>query len=325
MILVSYGTRPEWIKVKTIIQKLKDEGLPVLVLFTGQQKDIGEFEYDVDINIQDHKTNRLNNIITTIMCSGVFDNVSHVIVQGDTASSFAVALSAFNLNIPISHIEAGLRTYDKKNPYPEESYRQMISCMADYHFVPTEQDKQNLIAEKKNGEIHVVGNTVIDTLPKLDVKYEDTVLVTMHRRENIENMSEWFGAIEFLASRYPLLEFIIPIHPNPVIKEKSNIFESVKVVDPMSHDELLALIAKSRIIITDSGGIQEESAFYRKKVLVCRKTTERPAENQILVEEPMNLNSTFDSEVRDCVINIECPFGDGTSSKKIVEILKCVI
>lgn len=326
MILVSYGTRPEWIKVKTIIQKLKDEGYPVLVLFTGQQKDIGEFEYDVDIKIQDHKTNRLNNIVTTIMCSGVFHNISHVIVQGDTASSFAVALSAFNLNIPISHIEAGLRTYDKQNPYPEESYRQMISCMADYHFVPTEQDRENLITEKKNGEVHVVGNTVIDTLPELETKYDNIVLVTMHRRENLDNMSEWFYEIEKLATDNPQLEFILPLHPNPRVQEKAKVFKNVTTIDPLDHDKLLQLIATSKLIITDSGGIQEEAAFYGKKVLICRKVTERPAEGQTLIHEPNDLSVVFDREIENfCINSIECPFGDGHTSNKIMEILKCVI
>lgn len=325
MILVSYGTRPEWIKLKTIIQKLKDDGHPVLVLFTGQQKDIGEFEYDVDISISSHSTNRLNHIITTIINSGVFYNISHVIVQGDTASTFAVALAAFNLKIPVSHIEAGLRTYDTSNPYPEESYRQMISCMASYHFVPTENDKQNLIREGKSGEVYVVGNTVIDTLPKLEITYDNTVLVTMHRRENHETMSRWFYEIEQLAKKYSDLEFVLPLHPNPEIRKKAEIFQQVKTIDPLDHEDLLRLIAKSRMVITDSGGIQEEAAFYNKKVLVCRKATERPAENQILVHNPEDLNDLFDKEIEDYRIHIKCPFGDGNSSSKIMEVLKCVI
>ena len=325
MILISYGTRPEWIKLKTIIQLLKDGGHPVRILFTGQQKDIGEFEYDESIEINDNPENRLNNIVSTILNSNVFGGVTHVVVQGDTASSFAVALAAFNLQIPISHVEAGLRTYDVKNPYPEESYRQMISSIAKYHFIPTRQDLGHLISENKCGEFYLVGNTVIDTLPDFEISESNIVLVTMHRRENQKRMKDWFAVIEDIAQEYKNLEFIIPLHPNPRVREAAELLDKVTMVKPMEHDKLLRLVANSKIIITDSGGIQEEAAYYGKKVLVCRKATERPAENQRLVHSPEDLFDIFREEIIKSSINIECPFGDGTTSKKIVEILSCVV
>lgn len=328
MILVSYGTRPEWIKLKSIIELLRERKVPVRVLFTGQQKDIGAFEYDELIEIHDNPKNRLNNIVSTILDSDVFSGITNVVVQGDTASSFAVALAAFNNQIPVSHVEAGLRTYDVKNPYPEESYRQMISSISEYHFVPTDNDLRNLLVENKNGKIYKVGNTVLDSLihEPLNMSYDDKILVTMHRRENQELMSEWFSEIEKLATDNPHLEFILPLHPNPRVREKAKVFKNVTTVDPLSHDNLLRLIATSKLIITDSGGIQEESAYYGKKVLVCRKATERPAPGQTLVHHPQDLSMVFNREIQNYRIDtIECPFGDGHASEQIVEILSCVV
>jgi len=316
MILVAYGTRPEWIKLKTLIQYLKKDK-EVCVLYTGQQKDIGDFGFDRKIEIKDG-ANRLNDIVSSILIADVFDGISHVIVQGDTASAFAVALAAFNRGIPVSHVEAGLRTYDKQNPYPEESYRQMISCIATNHYCPTENDYKNLLIERKNGHIEIVGNTVIDTLPVLPVTYENKVLITMHRRENLQDIEKWFSAIESLAEEYPQTEFILPLHPNPIIREAAaKVLFKTKVVPPMNHTELLNLMSKCKCVISDSGGIQEEASFFKKKVLVCRKVTERPAKNQIMVQEPKFLPSMYKVATVNCEIDEWCPFGNGDSSKKI--------
>lgn len=319
MILIAYGTRPEWIKLKPLIEILKKH-TKICVLYTGQQKDIGLFEYDKNIIIKDG-TNRLNNIITSILDSDIFDNITHVIVQGDTASAFAIALSAYNAGIPISHIEAGLRTYDYKNPYPEESYRQMISSISSYHFCPTETDYKNILRERKNGKAFVVGNTVIDTLPELPICYDNCVLVTMHRRENLSEIKNWFTEIEKLAVNYPQLEFVIPLHPNVIIQKYSSIFQKVKIVSPMKHQSLLEFISKCKFIISDSGGIQEEAAFYNKKIFICRKVTERPAKNQILIKEPRLLEKYFKKEINNYFIKEKCPFGDGTTSQKICDIM----
>lgn len=315
MILVAYGTRPEWIKLSVLIEHLRKK-TEVCVLYTGQQKDIGNFGYDRSIVIKQGK-NRLNDIVSSILDSDVFEGITHVVVQGDTASAFAVALSAFNLGIPISHVEAGLRTYDSENPYPEESYRQMISCLASYHYCPTEKDFENLMRERKNGKIFKVGNTVIDTLPIISTAYDNKVLVTMHRRENIPMMKEWFTAVEDLAMKYQEIDFILPLHPNPLVKEAASCLKYTKVVPPMSHEELLHFMAKCKCIISDSGGIQEEASFYNKKVLVCRKVTERPAKNQILVQTPSMLKGCFEQAMVDYVVDDWCPFGKGDSSKII--------
>jgi UDP-N-acetylglucosamine 2-epimerase len=292
------------------------------VLYTGQQKDIGEFEYDESIEIPDGNSNRLNSVIATILDSNVFQGVHHVIVQGDTASSFAVCLAAYNRGISISHIEAGLRTFDKGNPFPEECYRQMISSMASYHFCPTRKDMENLIREGIAQHVWVTGNTVIDTLPALDVTYEDTVLITMHRRENHSIMEKWFIELENLAMLFPQIDFVIPLHPNPAVVEASRILKRVKVIDPVPHGELLKMIAKSKMVITDSGGIQEEAAFYNKRVLVCRTTTERPALNQTMVRKPNDLVSTFEKYIKDYQLNTtECPFGTGDASERIYNLI----
>lgn len=321
MILIAYGTRPEWIKVKRLIEIFKKNNTPIRVLFTGQQKDIGEFEYDLKINIPKNETNRLNTIVSSIITSDVFDNIEHVIVQGDTASSFAVALAAFNKNIPISHIEAGLRTFDSENPYPEECYRQMISCIANYHFCPTANDLSNLIREGKAKQAWVVGNTVIDTLPPLNVTYDDVVLITMHRRENLDKIEKWFFEFEKLSCMFPNIDFVIPLHPNPVVQNKSRVLKNVRVIEPLAHEQLLKLIASSKMIITDSGGIQEEAAFYNKLVLVCRTVTERPASNQIMIKEPSDLIPSFEKHIQNYQLNIECPFGDGLASERIYSLI----
>lgn len=324
MILVAYGTRPEWIKLSVLISLLK-EVRDVCVLYTGQQVDIGKFGYDRKIEIKQSSasSNRLNDIISSILqADEVFDGITHVIVQGDTASAFAVALAAFNRGIPVSHVEAGLRTYDSSNPYPEESYRQMISCLAQYHYCPTENDFKNLTVEKKDGKVFTVGNTVIDTLPILSTSYENKVLVTMHRRENLAEIEEWFSAIESLAVNHENIEFILPLHPNPRIKEAAEkVLRRTKVVPPMNHIELLNLIAKCKCVISDSGGIQEEASFYKKKVLVCRKVTERPAKNQVMVYSPKLLESAFKREMENWEIDEWCPFGKGDSSLQIRKIM----
>ena len=197
----------------------------------------------------------------------------------------------------------------------------MISNISTYHYAPTKTDFDNLVRERKS-DIYITGNTVIDTLPELPITDENVILVTMHRRENHKQMKEWFREIERLANKYSEYTFILPLHPNPKVTEASSVFEKVNVIQPIEHYELLKLLTKSKMIITDSGGIQEEASFYGKRVLVCRKATERPASNQILVAEPNLLDSLFDEQLETPLINKECPFGVGDSSKRIYSIMK---
>jgi len=325
MILYCYGTRPEYIKVKKLISLSKD--LPHKVLYTEQHKDLvlGDFDYKLTIG---DGSNRLDSIISSILSNNLdecFLGVKYVLVQGDTASAFALSLAAFHRNIKVIHLEAGLRTYDKENPYPEESYRQFISRITDIHLCPTENNKNNLLMEKVGGEIYVVGNTVLDNLEKGNTEYGNNVLVTLHRRENHEEMDKWFYEVENLSIKHPELNFILPIHPNPNVKKHQHILKNVIVVDPLSHDEFISEMKKCRLLISDSGGVQEEASFFNKRVIVCRKVTERTESigtHSFLCDKPSSLNSLFEELVYDYEINKPCPYGDGNSSEKIIEILK---
>jgi len=276
-ILICVGTRPEWLKIKPIINLL-DEGEYEL-LFTGQHIDLLseiDFHYKIDIL---GNGNRLSDIVSSCLLSMPNLDYDYVLVQGDTASAFGYALSSFHNKIKIIHLEAGLRTYDNDNPYPEESYRQMISRIADINFCPTELSYNNLISENVFGKSYIVGNTVLDNLVKhkKNVIYGNKVLVTLHRRENHNIMDLWFRELNIAAENHPNLKFILPIHPNPnVLKHKHILSDKIEVVDPLPHYELINLLVNCRFVITDSGGIQEEATFLNKISIVCRKTTERP-------------------------------------------------
>mgnify|MGYP003138866453 CR=1 FL=1 len=206
-------------------------------------------------------------------------------VQGDTATSFGCALAAFNQGTKVIHLEAGLRTRDLNNPFPEEGYRQMISRISSINLCPTDLARYNLESEGINGS-YVVGNTVLDNLlPYKDkCKYGNKVLVTLHRRENHGNMAEWFQEISNLASEYPLLEFVLPLHPNPEVIRHKDLLKNVNVIAPMEHESL------------ETGHI-------------------------ILCKSPDLLTQCFYNIINDYEIQSECPFGDGHSSQKIKELL----
>ena len=328
MILICFGTRPEYIKIKPLL-KAFDGKIPYKLLFTGQHKDLlSHVKGDIRrLEIKDGK-NRLDSIVSSIMNNDeVFEGVSSVLVQGDTTSVFSLALAAFHRKLKVIHLEAGLRTYDLNNPYPEELNRQMVTRIADIHLCPTQEAYDNLIREKTLGSKFVVGNTVLDNLVDKTISYEDKVIVTMHRRENHHNMKEWFEEIDILAQENSNLEFILPIHPNPNVKKHEHLLKHVKVVPPMNYDEFVDELASCRFIITDSGGIQEESSFLRKKCIVCRKTTERVegmGTFSTLVMKPEDLQNAFKWANNDYVPdeNEPCPYGDGHASEKILDILK---
>ena len=322
MILICFGTRPEYIKLKPLMDKL-DGVLEYKTLFTGQHKDLVQHRPDYSIEIEDGR-NRLDSIISSTMNSIDFDGVSCVMLQGDTTSVLAVALSAFNNKVPVIHLEAGLRTNNLQQPYPEEANRQIVSRISDLHLRPTIEAAANLAKENvPTDRIYTVGNTVLDHL--VGVKTTDTnkVLVTMHRRENHAKIEEWFKAIDELAQQNKEYEFCLPIHPNPAVKEKTYLLENVKVVDPMSHKELIKYLSSCSYVITDSGGIQEEAAFLRKPCLVCREETER-AEGlgvfSLLCKQPEELHELC-SQLDNLSMEGDCPYGDGKASEKIVRIL----
>jgi len=327
MILICYGTRPEYLKVKPLIDKMKGV-IPFKTLFTGQH-DMLLVDSDYSVTIE-NKNNRLDSVIASIMNCMDFEkeNITHVLVQGDTATAYATALSAFHHKIPVIHLEAGMRTYDIENPYPEEFYRQCISKIASIHFTPTNHESNFLVSEKCDGQIHVVGNTVLDNL--VDVSPIDTpsVLITMHRRENYELLPQYFQQIEELATENMDMDFVFPMHPSPDVQKHRHIFKNVTVKEPLTYDDMIGFISSSRIIITDSGGIQEEASFFKKKTIVCRKVTERFAslgKSSVLCPTPDELKGIFYDAKENYIVVDECPFGDGRSSEKIVEILKCII
>ncbi|MFW5847981.1 MAG: non-hydrolyzing UDP-N-acetylglucosamine 2-epimerase [bacterium] len=328
MILLAFGTRPEYIKIKPLIDIFNKNGFPHKTLFTGQHMDLlKSININYKIDVLDGM-NRLDSIVESVMnVEYIWNNITHVLIQGDTTSVFAVALAAFHRGIKVIHLEAGLRTYDRENPYPEEINRRIVSQITNIHLCPTEASMQNLINEKIFGEKYVVGNTVLDNLIQYKNKceYGNKILITMHRRENHHWLSEWFKEIDRLAEVHLDLDFIIPLHPNPNVQKHRHLLKNVKIVESMSHEELLELLVKTKMVITDSGGLQEECSFFNKKCLTCRKVTERPEaidQSTIMVEKPENLFEIFNENILNPIINFKCPFGDGFSADKIFKIIK---
>jgi UDP-N-acetylglucosamine 2-epimerase (non-hydrolysing) len=252
---------------------------------------------------------------------------SSVLVQGDTGSAFGCALAAFNRQLKIYYLEAGLRSGDLQHPYPEEGYRQMIARIADVNLAPTQLSANNLIKEKVHGKIHVVGNSVLDNLVDFgDPTYENFVLITLHRRENHYWMDKWFTELNDLAIANPDLEFILPIHPNPNVQKWKHLLTSVNVVEPMEHTDMILHIKKCRFIISDSGGLQEEGSFFNKQVIVCRTTTERPeglyTGHLHLCKNPNDLKKLFGKVNNNPYISENCPYGDGDTAIKVLNILR---
>jgi len=328
MMLICFGTRPEYIKIKPILDVFKGE-IPYKILFTGQHTDLlAHIEGDITrLKIKDGE-NRLDSIVSSIMnqCH-VFENVSSVMVQGDTTSAFGVALAAFHRQIPVLHLEAGLRTYDLAHPYPEEFNRQAISRLASVNLCPTARDFSNIAKEHVPGKRFVVGNTVLDNLVHLKPSSSNNVIVTMHRRENHHWMDEWFTAIDDIASKNPDLSFILPLHPNPHVSKHRSLLKHVNVVDPVPYDEFMQMIASCKLAITDSGGLQEELSFFNKLCIVCRKKTERKmgiGTFSFLCMSPAKLHDLFDNVNRSYQMaeGIPSPYGDGYSAQRILKLIK---
>ena len=326
MILICYGTRPEWIKVKPLIELLKSNDIKFKTLFTGQHKDIVDKNADYNLSIIDKSNNRLNNIVSEVLDidDTIFESIKYILIQGDTTSVLSLSINAFHRKIKIIHLEAGLRTYDFENPYPEEMNRQLVSRIADIHLCPTENNKKNLIEEKCGGLKYVVGNTVLDNIRDIKTSYDDVVLITLHRRENHNIICDWFNEISKLANKYRNIKFILPIHPNPNVIKNRHLLNNIEVVDPLDHKELIDILSICKLVITDSGGIQEESSFLNKKVIVCREITERTETLGVgsFLCDPNRLENLFDLLINDFELNEKCPYGDGYSSENILKIIK---
>ena len=324
MILISFGTRPEYIKIKPLIDSFKGK-IPYKLLFTGQHVDLlSNVDDDIHKLTIEDGPNRLDSIVSSVMNNdSIFEGINAVLVQGDTTSVFAVALAAFHRQIKIIHLEAGLRTYNKNHPYPEEFNRRAVSVMADIHLSPTELCTDNLNKERVDGKVFTVGNTVLDNLVDIHPVYTNKIVITMHRRENHHIIPDWFAAFDRLAKDNPQYEFIIPLHPNPNVQKHKNLLTHVKVVEPMQYDQFIRLLAEARLVITDSGGLQEESSFFNKKCIVCRETTER-VEGMgtfAFMSSPDKVESDFYAMIDDYIPDDECPYGDGKSAERITNIL----
>ena len=290
-ILSVFGTRPEAIKMAPLVKKLKEtEGIESVLCVTAQHREmldqvlsLFELVPDYDLNIM--KPNQTISMITTNVLLGldeIFEKEKPdiVLVHGDTTTTFAAALSAFYHQVSVGHVEAGLRTYDKYSPFPEEMNRVLTGHIADIHFAPTMRNKENLLREGINeADIFITGNTVIDallevadkpyefeeeTLKKLDFENKRVITVTCHRRENLgENMENIFGAIRQIGDEFDDVEIVYPVHLNPKVREIAgrilNGAENIHLIEPLQYQPFVNLQAKSYLIITDSGGMQEEA------------------------------------------------------------------
>ena len=332
MLLIAFGTRPEWLKIRPVIDTIEGK-IPYRLLYTGQHTDIidsslANYKYNKIQITSDLSPNRLDSIVCSVMSQidDHLDGITHVMVQGDTTTVFAVGLACFHRGIKVIHLEAGLRTYDTQHPYPEEFNRQSVSCLTDIHLCATELAANNLYAESKGGQIHVVGNTVLDNLRGQVANEQYQVLITLHRRENHEQIDKWFSAIDTLAGNNLHLNWILPMHPNPNVVKYKHLLKNVSVTKPLPHNQLLKVLKNARLVITDSGGIQEESAFFKKPCIVCREKTERGeglGDFSWLCQDPDQLEDLF-HRLKDYKIDssLPCPYGDGYASEKILNVLK---
>lgn len=359
-----FGTRPEAIKMAPLVKKLNtDPDIESVLCVTAQHREmldqvleLFELKPDYDLNIM--KPNQTLAMITANVLTGMEDVLIKerpdiVLVHGDTSTTFSAALAAFYQKIPVGHVEAGLRTYDMYSPFPEEVNRVLTGHMASIHFAPTERNRSNLMKEGiPEDRIAITGNTVVDallevagkpyefedeTLKNIDFENKRVIAVTCHRRENLgEYMVHIFSAIREIAEEFEDVEVVYPVHLNPKVRETANEIlsgcENVHLIDPLSYQPFVNLMAKSYFIITDSGGMQEEAPSLGKPVLVVRRETERPealaagtvklAGVEQATIAAMARELLTDRSAYDAMAHAENPYGDGHACEKIIEALK---
>lgn len=366
-IIFVFGTRPEIIKLAPVILELRKypNDYNVIICNTEQQKELSNqtleyFGLKADINLDCMRENQsLAGVQTKILTSldKVFNEnkIDATIVQGDTMTVLCGALTSFYHKVPVYHVEAGLRSYDIYEPFPEEVMRQMTSRVASLHFAPTEVNRQALIKENiDDDKIHVVGNTVVDALFCLSdevieqscnffkdkgIEIDDKlVLITAHRRENHgERIDRIIDAIEHLVKEYSDHTFVIPVHPNPNVKDKIHSrlgkYDNIKLLTPLDYPYLVYLQKHAKLILTDSGGIQEEAPSFACPTLVMRYETERKegieagvstlvgADYDKIIKLSSDILSKPKSETR---LKAQNPYGDGTASKQIEQIIRNV-
>lgn len=359
-VMLVFGTRPEAIKMCPLVNELKTrKGIKTVVCVTGQHRqmldqvlDVFNVVPDYDLSIMKDKqtlfditTNILNRIKTVLEETkpGV------VLVHGDTSTTFVTALACFYLQIPVGHVEAGLRTYNIYSPYPEEFNRQAVSIISRYNFAPTELSKRNLLREGKKAEtIYVTGNTAIDAL-KTTVKPNYThpelvwakgsrlIIITAHRRENLgEPMHHMFRAIRRIMDEHKDVKAIYPIHMNPIVRQEADEelsgCDRIHIIEPLEVVDFHNFLAQSYMILTDSGGIQEEAPSLGKPVLVMRDTTERPegikaGTLKLVGTDEQTIYDNFkelleNKQAYDAMAHASNPYGDGLACKRIADILE---
>lgn len=360
-VLSVFGTRPEAIKMAPLVKELERRNeFNSLVCVTAQHREmldgvLGCFSIKTDFDLDIMQAGQTLTDITSRILYGLGEvlgtlNPDIVLVHGDTTTAFTSALAAFYAKTKVGHVEAGLRTYDRYSPYPEEMNRSLIGRLADYHFVPTPQNKQNLINENASGKIFVTGNTVIDAmkytvgdghfttpeLNSLDFKSRRIVTLTCHRRENYgEPMKNIFTAVRRFAQDNPDIDIVYPVHMSPYVREKASKYlggiDNILLIEPLDAMEMHRLMAKSYFVMTDSGGIQEEAPALGKPVLVLRCETERPEavhagtvklagtdEQEIYTLATQLLNDDFLYNSMAKAIN---PYGDGKACSRIADAL----
>lgn len=359
-VMVVFGTRPEAIKMSPLVKELqRRKNLEPVVCVTGQHREMLDqvlkafrISPDHDLKIM-VKNQTLFDITTKILNEMKIvleeERPDLVLVHGDTSTAFAAALACFYLHIPVGHVEAGLRTYDLESPYPEEFNRQAVGIISKYHFAPTEMSKLNLLQEGKNPEtVFVTGNTVIDALmttvtehythPDLDwAKESRLILITAHRRENIgRRMENIFKAVRRIVETFDDVKVIYPVHMNPSVQDIAqrtlNGAERIRLIEPLNVVDFHNFMANAYLILTDSGGIQEEAPALGKPVLVMREHTERPegidagtsiltgTEEENIYRQCSKLLS--DSAAYEAVSGRSNPYGDGYASKRICDIIE---
>jgi len=362
-VLSVFGTRPEAIKMAPILKLLaREKGLRSLVCVTAQHREMLDqvlalFSIVPDEDLDLMREGQTLEEVTTRALTDLSVSINRLepdllLVQGDTTTTMAATLAAFYARVPVGHVEAGLRTGDLDYPYPEEANRRITSVLARHHFAPTERARRNLVAEGvAEDSILVTGNTVIDALlevaalkpsraPKLPLRGRRLILVTAHRRENFgAPLLEILGAIRELAERYPDVDLVYPVHRNPNVdrpaRKELGSARGVHLIDPLEYKAFVDLMAESYLILTDSGGIQEEAPSLGKPVLVLRDETERPEaveagtvqlvgpHRQAIVAAAARLLDS--EEAYGAMARAVNPYGDGKAARRIVERIRGVL
>ncbi len=361
-VMTIFGTRPEAIKMCPLVQELdRRPGINSLCCVTAQHREMLDSVLDIfgrkpdyDLNIMQPR--QTLSTITSKCLTGMDEVLEQVkpdliLVHGDTSTTFAGALAAFYHQIPVGHVEAGLRTYDKWSPFPEEMNRKMVGCIADLHFCPTVANRDNLAKESITKGVFLTGNTVIDALQttvkqdyrftteilnQLDYVNRKVILVTCHRRENYgQPMVNIMTALRRVADAFPDVELVYPVHLSPVVQEAAHKHldghARIHLIAPLSVDEMHNLMARCHLVMTDSGGLQEEAPALGKPVLVLRKETERPeavAAGTVLLagveeEDIFSMASTLlsDPTAYDKMAHAVNPYGDGQACRRIVDAI----